>query len=165
MNTTMTNNRPRRELRFDSFDEVVRDVEQLHAKGYDKAGNWDLAQVCGHLTKWLSYPLDGFPKPGCFIGTMLWLMKITVGRGMKKKILATGKFKEGGPTMPESVTPAGGDEAAAVSKLKETIERFKNHTGEVHASPLFGPMDKEELSRLHLIHCAHHLSFLIPKQN
>ena len=39
----------RRELRFDSLDEVVRDAEHLLAVGYDRAGNWDLAQCCGHL--------------------------------------------------------------------------------------------------------------------
>lgn len=155
----------RRETRFANFDEVVRDVEALHAKGYEKAGNWDLAQVCGHLTKWLSYPLDGFPRSGCFIGTMLWMMRITVGKGIKKKILTTGKFKEGGPTAPDSIVASGGNESAAVMKFKEIIERFKNHTGEIHLSPLFGKMSRDELLRLHLIHCAHHLSFLTPKAN
>ena len=32
-------------------------------------------------------------------------------------------------------------------------------------SPLFGKMSRDELTRLHLIHCAHHLSFLTPKAN
>jgi uncharacterized protein DUF1569 len=154
----------RRELVFNSFDDVVRDVENLRSRGCEKAGNWDLAQVCGHLTKWLSYPLDGFPRAGCFIGSMLWLMRITVGKGMKRKILTTGRFKEGGPTMPESVPASGQDEAAAVVQLKETIDRFKKHTGEFHPSPLFGRMDRDETTRMHLIHCAHHLSFLTPKQ-
>jgi Protein of unknown function (DUF1569) len=159
----MANSLHRRELSFRDFDDIVRDVETLHAKDYEKAGNWDLAQVCGHLAKWLSYPLDGFPKSGCFIGTMLWMMRITVGKGIKKKILTTGKFKEGGPTVPDSLVASGSDETAAVAKLKEMIERFKSHTGEIHPSPLFGKMSRDELTRLHLIHCAHHLSFLAPK--
>jgi hypothetical protein len=161
----MAHNLQRSDLSFRDLDDVVRDAENLHSKGYDKAGNWDLAQVCGHMAKWLSFPIEGFPRPGCFVGTMLWLMKITVGKGIKKKILTTGKFKEGGPTMPESVPAPGGDEAAAVAKLKETVERFKSYTGELHPSPLFGPTNREELTRLHLIHCAHHLSFLTPKAN
>lgn len=161
----MGNSVNRRELIFNSLDDVVRDAENLHAKGYEKAGNWDLAQACGHLTKWLSYPLDGFPKPGCMVGTMLWLMRMTVGKSIKRKILATGKFKEGGPTIPESVSASGEDEAAAAAKLKDAIARFKNYTGALHPSPLFGAMPKEELARLHAIHCAHHLSFLVPKAN
>lgn len=50
----------RRELKFLDFDNVIRDVEQLQARGYSRAGNWNLAQVCGHLADWMSYPLDGF---------------------------------------------------------------------------------------------------------
>ena len=52
----------RRPLKFDSLDAVVRDAENLLASGYDRAGNWDLAQVCGHLAEWLRFPMDGFPK-------------------------------------------------------------------------------------------------------
>lgn len=161
----MTNNRQRRELRFANFDEVIRDAEQLHANGYEKVGNWNLAQTCGHLANWITYPIDGFPPAGCMIGTMLWLIRNTIGKGMKKKILATGGFKEQRPTIPDSVPASGGDEAVAVAKLKEAIERFKSHNGPIHPSPIFGAMDKEEMGRLQAIHAAHHLSFLIPKAN
>lgn len=155
----------RRDLVFRSLDDISHDAESLLISGYDKAGGWDLGQVCGHLTKWLSYPMDGFPNPGCFLGCVLWLMRIAVGKRIKKKILATGRFKVDGPTMPDSLIGAGSDEVAAVAKLKETVERFKKHPGAIHSSPLFGEMNREELTRLHLIHCAHHLSFLIPTRN
>lgn len=155
----------RRDLVLRSLDDMIRDVETLLTAGYDKVGKWDLGQVCGHIAKWLSYPIDGFPKPGCFLGSVLWLIRITVGKRIKKKILATGRFRDGGPTMPDSLVGAGADEVAAVAKLKETVERFKRHTGAIHPSPLFGKMNREELTRLHLIHCAHHLSFLIPTRN
>jgi hypothetical protein len=38
-----------------------------------------------------------------------------------------------------------------------------NHAGPFRESPLFGMVDKETLVRLHRIHTAHHLSFLVPK--
>jgi hypothetical protein len=152
----------RRQLAFQNLDEVVADVENLRAKGYTKAGNWDLAQVCGHLSEWMRFPLDGFPKPGCLIGGMLWMMKITVGKGWKRKILRTGQMQAGKPTMPETVPAAGGDEAAAVNRLKEIVERFKAYKGEVYPSPLFGRMSLEEATKLQLVHCGHHLSFLVP---
>ena len=75
----------RRQLVFQNLDEVAADVDNLHAKGYVKTGNWDLAQVCGHLAEWMRFPLDGFPKPGCLIGSMLWMMKATLGKGWKRK--------------------------------------------------------------------------------
>ena len=53
----------RRKLTFASLDEVAADAENLLAKGYDKAGNWDLAQVAGHVAEWMRFPIEGFPKP------------------------------------------------------------------------------------------------------
>jgi len=153
----------RRALHFDDLDEVARDVEQLQAMGYTQAGNWDLAQVCGHLADWMSFPLDGFPKTGCMVGSMLWLLQVTAGKGWKRKILETQRMEAGKPTMPQTVPPEGSDERAAVQHLKETIGRFKAHKGEVYPSPLFGTTTLEEATKLQLIHCAHHLSFLVPK--
>src|ERR1700734_1371701 len=111
----------RRQLVFQNLDEVAADVDNLHAEGYVKTGNWDLAQVCGHLAEWMRFPLDGFPKPGCLIGSMLWMMKATLGKGWKGKIPSTGQMPAGKPTMPETVPPGGGDEAAAVKRLEEVV--------------------------------------------
>jgi hypothetical protein len=151
----------RRKLTFASLDEVVADAENLLAKGYDKAGNWDLAQVCSHLAEWMRFPIDGFPKVPLVLRPMFWLMRVTVGKSMRVKILKGG-FDAGGRTMPQTVAQPGGDVAAAVAKLKETAERFKAHAGPVHPSPLFGAMTKDEALQLQLKHCEHHLSFLVP---
>jgi hypothetical protein len=153
----------RRTLRFDDLDDVVREAESLRASGYHRAGAWDLAQVCTHLAEWMRFPLDGFPRPPAPIRAMLWVMKNTFGRRQLRKVLATSSMPAGGPTMPETVAAAGGDETAAVERLRQTVARFKAHTGPLHPSPLFGPLDKEAATRLQLVHCAHHLSFLVPR--
>jgi hypothetical protein len=152
----------RRKLTFASLDEVAADAEMLLARGYDRVGNWDLAQVVGHVAEWMRFPLDGFPKPPIFIQPMLWLMKVTAGKTMRDKILAEG-FAPGGRTMPKTVPPSGGNAAEAVAKLRAVVEKWKAHSGEVHPSPLFGAMTKETALQLQLRHAAHHLSFLIPK--
>jgi hypothetical protein len=152
----------RRKLSFGSLDEVVADVENLLARGYERAGNWDLAQVVGHVAEWMRYPIDGFPKPPIFIRPILWLMKVTAGKRMRDTILAEG-FTPGGRTMPQTVPPPGGDEAAAITKLKSAVASWQRHSGEVYPSPLFGAMSKETALQLQLRHAAHHLSFLIPK--
>jgi hypothetical protein len=153
----------RRALRFSSLDEVVRDAENLQAKGYDRAGNWDLAQVCTHLTEWMRFPMDGFPRPPLPVRMALWMMRVTIGKAALRKTLDSGTMRAGGPTMPVTVSGPGGDATAAVAKLKETAARFQAHTGPIHPSPLFGAMDKDTATRLQLVHCAHHLSFLVPK--
>jgi hypothetical protein len=151
----------RRKLSFASLDDVVRDAESLLAKGYDKAGNWDLAQVCGHLTEWMRFPIEGFPKLPLLLRPMFWLVRVTIGKKVRKKIVAQG-FSAGSRTMPQTVPQAGGDAVAAVAKLKEVAGRFAAHTGPILPSPLFGAMNKDEALQLQLKHCEHHLSFLIP---
>jgi hypothetical protein len=153
----------RRQLRFEDLDEVVRDVEQLQTKGYTKAGNWDLAQVCDHLTDWMRYPVDGYPRSGCIIGTVLWLIKLTKGKKIVRSILSSGTMRAGGHTMPDTVHAPGGEESQAVERLRQTAQRFKAHGGDFRPSPLFGFLTRDEATKLQLIHCAHHLSFLIPK--
>ena len=152
----------RGEAQLPSLDEVVADAENLLAKGYDRAGNWDLAQVAGHLANWLSYPVEGFPKVPIVIRPMLWMMRVTSGRRMRDKILAGG-FTAGGRTVPETVPAAGGDAAEAVARLRRAAEQLKNHAGPIVPSPLFGAMTKDVAVRLQLRHCEHHLSFLVPK--
>ena len=154
----------RRNLTFASLDCIVMDAENLLAHGYDRAGNWDLAQCCGHLTEWMRFPLNGYPKVPLLLRPLMWAMRATLGKSMRNKVLSTGKFDTGGRTLNETVPPPGGDDAGAVAKLRETVERFKASTGPYHASPLFGHMTRDEWVRLNLAHTAHHLSFLIPRE-
>jgi hypothetical protein len=153
----------RRELSFATLDDVVRDAETLLAKGYDRVGKWDLAQCCGHLAAWFRYQLDGFPKPPLVLRPVFWLVRNTAGKWMARKMLTGGTMKEGMQTIPQSVPAPGGDAAAAVADLRATIERWKAHTGELYPSPLFGSMPRDQWVKGHLIHCAHHLSFLRPR--
>lgn len=152
----------RRKLTFAALNDAVADAENLLAVGYEKAGNWDLAQVCGHLSEWLRFPIDGFPKMPLLLRPVFWLFRITIGRAKRLKYTAEG-MPAGKPTVPQTVPAAGGSDAAAVAKLKETAERFEAHAGAIHPSPLFGPMTKDEARELQLRHLAHHLSFLVPK--
>jgi hypothetical protein len=151
-------------LNFSDLNAVVRDAEALAAGGYEKAGNWDLAQVCGHLAEWMRYPMDGFPKAPLPVRAILWVMRHTVGPRMLRRFFAERAMPSGGRTMPETVPPPGGDEAAAVERLRQVAERFQAYTGPLHPSPLFGALDRDAATQLQLIHCAHHLSFLIPKK-
>ena len=154
---------PRRSLDFRDFDAVIRDVESLAAGGYDRAGRWDLAQVCGHLAEWMSFPLDGFPRPPWPIRLMLGALRKTIGRRALRTILERRSMRSGIATLRATVPAPGGDEAAAVERLRQVIARFRAHTGPFHASPLFGAWDREAATHVQLIHCAHHLGFLIPR--
>jgi len=159
----MNDKKERRRLTLPNLDAVLADIENLRSKGYDRVGNWNLAQVCGHMAEWIRFPMDGFPKAGCAMGAVLGLMRMTIGAHLRKKILRTGKLPANGPTLKETVPPSDLDEATAVQRLTAEIERFKPYTGDLHPSPLLGRMDKQTWERIQVVHCAHHLSFLIPR--
>jgi hypothetical protein len=151
----------RRDLRFADLAEVLRDAEALHSVGHvQAAGRWNLAQVCGHLADWLSFPLDGFPRQPVGVRLLLWLLRHTIGPRELRRLLATGRMSAGRPTLRETVPPPGGDEAAALERLARAVARFEAHTGPLHPSPLFGELSREQWRQLQLIHCGHHLSFL-----
>lgn len=152
----------RRTLKFATLDDVILNAENLRANGYDKLGHWDLSQICLHLADWMTYPVAGFPRAPLPIRMMLWMIRATIGKAMYRKYVAEG-MPSGKPTMPQSIHEAGTDSTAAIAKLNEAVERFKAFDGTLHPSPLFGALNKDEALRLQLAHCAHHLSFLIPK--
>lgn len=53
----------------------------------------------------------------------------------------------------------------AFSKLAATIERVGSYREPLHPSPLFGPLSRDKHLGLQLVHAAHHLSFLRPKDS
>ena len=152
----------RRQLSFASLDDAVRDAEHLLAVGYDRAGNWDLAQVCDHLANWLTYPVAGFPKAPLPLRIVMAGVRKTMGRRLLAKFLRDG-MRPNSPTLPQSVAAPGGDPAAAVGRLRDAAKRFEGHAGEYGPSPLFGKLTRDEALTVQLRHAAHHLSFLVPR--
>ena len=155
----------RRQLEFASLDEAVRDAEHLRSQGYERVGNWDLATCCHHLAVLMDYPIDGFPKFSFPLNIACWILKNTIAPSRLRKILDSGVWPEGTPTDKRTVlTLAVGNEEVAVLRLRESAERLLSYDGPLQSSPLFGMLDKESLLKLHRIHTAHHLSFLIPNE-
>ncbi|WP_165075902.1 DUF1569 domain-containing protein [Paludisphaera rhizosphaerae] len=152
----------RRRLKFQDLQDAVREAEALHAGGYRRLGKWDLSQVCGHLADWLTFPVDGFPKPPTALRAVMFVVRNTVAPAMLRKTLATGEMPGGAPTMPATVPSPGGDEAEALARFRRAVERFQAHEGDYLPSPLFGQASREDANRMQIIHCAHHLGYLIP---
>lgn len=141
----------------------MADVHALQDAGYVSNGNWTLGQACGHLADWVRFPMDGFPKAPLPIKAMMWVMKHTIGPGMKRKIMSEG-FKGGMMMVPETVPkPDQMTDQQGVNKLQETVNRVMAYQGELQPSPLFGPMDKETLIKVSLLHAELHLGYLEPK--
>ncbi len=151
------------QLEFSSLEEVIQRLERLHRDGYRSLGKWNLAQVCEHLSDWMVFMIDGYPKAPLPVNLMMWGMRVSVGKSLLRKILTTGKMAAGGPTMQQTVHAADGlKDEASLQRLKETAQRLASYRGTYAASPLFGPLSAEDGLKLQLVHCAHHLRFLEP---
>jgi hypothetical protein len=85
----------RRRLQLPDLNAAVAQAETLAAVGYDRAGLWDLAQVCGHLADWLRYPVEGFPTAPLPLRPVVWLLRTTMGR----------RWRDGGDGRPFASAP------------------------------------------------------------
>ena len=54
-------------------------------------------------------------------------------------------------------------DTASVAKLQQVVERYQKFAGPLCPSPMAGKLTRDEWTRLHLVHAAHHLSFLRPR--
>lgn len=147
----------RRVLRYGTFGDWRSDIARLRNGPYARVGAWSLGQMCDHLDRVISMSLDGFPfrVPWYFRAAGVVMKRVTLWRNTMP---AGVKGPE--PMMP-TVT-ADADEQVCVDRLLVTLDRYEQHTGPLHPSPLFGRLTREEWDRIHLIHAAHHFSFLIP---
>jgi hypothetical protein len=145
----------RRELRFDSFDEVMPDVERL-LEGHTTVGGWSLGQICRHLStvarRVVDMPASTPADPS------QW-----VGEGRKRQVFETGRLPEGLPGPPEIMPPEGLDGRVEAEGLRLALAHFLASPGPAIPHRLFGPLSREEWHRVQLIHLAHHLSFAVPK--
>jgi hypothetical protein len=145
----------RRSLSFASLEHVLPDVDRLLA-GHITIGSWSLGQICDHLARSITYSLEGFPVRAP------WLIRKTLGPLILRRILRSGRFLEGmkapGPFQPKPVADAR-DEAEA---LRAAIRRFASHEGPLAEHPFAGTVPRSVWERFHCIHCAHHLSFVVP---
>ncbi|ODT98350.1 MAG: hypothetical protein ABS79_06030 [Planctomycetes bacterium SCN 63-9] len=145
----------RRTLRFASLDEIMPEVESLVGRNRT-VGNWSFAQICNHLAavarRTVDMPASTPVDPNLFLG-----------EEKKKAAFESGLIPEGLPA-PEGVEPASvGDEPTEVEGLRQALTHYKASPGPVMTHRFFGPLTKAEWDRLQCMHCAHHLSFVIPE--
>jgi Protein of unknown function (DUF1569) len=153
----------RRTLDFRDFPAVIADAEMLLAKGYDKVGNWSLGQCTGHLANWLEYQMTGFPPLPLLLKPVFFVVRNTLANKIMRDVVAKRSMSAGSSTAPTSIPPEDVSDAAEVNRLKANYDRWDAYTGKFVSSPLFGEQTRDDWRQLHLVHAAHHLSFLLPK--
>src|SRR5690242_16155661 len=111
----------RRTLDFRDFDAVLADVDALARGGCERAGNWNLGQVCDHLAKVMAESLDGFTFKIPFL--LRWLPPLMRG-WYKKKIFGSRTFPA--VSAPGAFAPASApDEAEALARFRREVARVR----------------------------------------
>lgn len=144
----------RRTLAFQSFDEVMPDVERL-LEGHATVGSWSLAQICKHLATVLRRVVD-LPASTPSDPSQ-W-----VSAEEKRKVFESGQIPEGLPMPAEQLPAEAGTAEQEAEGLRQALAHFQASPGPVIPHRLFGPLTRAEWERLQRIHLAHHLSFAIP---
>jgi hypothetical protein len=147
----------RRALDFRTLDEAVAELDRLHKAGYEKGGNWDLAQICNHAAIFVRGSMDGFTGP-----PPPWYLRL-IAPFFVRRMIKTRRMP-GGVKLPPHLLPAPAlEESHEVEELKALLRRFETWKQPLHKAPFGGHSDYETWKQLHLVHCAHHLSFLHPR--
>jgi len=148
----------RRQLHYDSLDDLLADAEKLSAGDVDvqMMGNWSLGQILTHLGKAFETSIDG--NAFMLAAPVRWVMRPLLKRKFLTKPLPSGfKVPRSVPALQPDATPA----AEGLSVLKHAIERLKNESHrEVH--PVIGRLTVDEWNQFHLRHAEMHMSFAVP---
>lgn len=147
----------RRELSFAKMDEIMPEVDRLIDRGYTTVGNWSLAQVCHHLSSSILWSMEGYPV------AVPWIFRATLGKFFKKLILGSGKMRAGIKVPAAMIPKPDLDLRAEAESLRGAIQVYQSHPDQRVPNPMFGKLTSDEGDRLHCIHAAHHLSFVLPK--
>jgi hypothetical protein len=147
----------RRTLRYHDYDDVLRDAESLLSSGYDRAGNWGLGHAAHHLATIMEMSLDGFPS------LFPWPVRLAARWLVLGRVLRHRVFRRRVPAPSFARPPDDAEDRAGVDRLRAVTERLERHTGPMQPSPVFGTLTPEQWREVHLWHCEHHLSFLLPR--
>jgi hypothetical protein len=144
----------RRTLHFRDCADVLADARRLQRTPHRPVGNWTLAQACKHLADTFHASMNGIP-----LGKGR-LRRFFLGRKILDWTLRNGI--PSGVTVDEKLTPPSGcDVETSLRELDAAIARYQAHRGGLKPHPIFGRLNRADWDRLHLFHCAHHLSFLV----
>jgi hypothetical protein len=147
----------RRKPHFADYTAVLPDAEALLATGYDRVGNWSLGQAATHLAIMAERARGGFPW---YLPWPLYLPPRWFGL---PSVLRRETFtvRISGPKF--AVPPADADDRAGVEQLRAALAALDGPAEKFFASPIFGPLTREQWRQVTLWHCEHHFSFLIPR--
>jgi hypothetical protein len=147
----------KRRLEFQTGDEVVADIQRLLSGGYTRTKNWNLTQICEHLTATMVGEMEG-------LGFRLpWVLRATAGKLFTNWILRTRKMP-GVPTLPSLQPKSASDveDETIIQNCVTAIRQSESFTGSLDDYPFVDNLLHDQWRQFMWIHASHHLGFLVP---
>ncbi len=142
----------RRTLKFNSCADALAEIRLLR-RGYAKSGKWTLPQMGTHLSELMELMKDEPPADDL----ALTEKQAASQAHFLEPLLAGGPMPQGGQNNPPA--DAGDDQ---IDRLQANFAKLDACPNDHVTSDALGPMPLEKWRRLHLLHAAHHLGFLVP---
>ena len=149
----------RRQVHYDSFDDLLADAERLASGDVQTVGNWTLGQIFQHLAQSMHSSIDGMNMKFPWLMKKIFLLFTNKDKMLKQTMNPGFKIPKKGE---EQFNPASGvstDEGLA--SLRAAIERCKAEESRAE-HPAFGEVTREEWDTFQLRHAELHMSFAIP---
>ena len=146
----------KRKLNFENADQVIKDIESLRSAGYQQLKNWNLTQICDHLTRVMVGEMDG-------LGFRLpWILRRTVGVMMTNHVLKKRRMPTV-PTLPSmKPEPQTHDSEEVINACVAAVRRTESFAGSLADYPFVDGLTHDQWRQFMWIHAAHHLGYLIP---
>lgn len=147
----------RREVRYESFDDLLQDAERLASGEVTTAGNWSFGQILEHLARAFHMTIDGanfgLPSP------VQWALRTF----MMKRFLRDGITP--GFTIPKNarttLLPAPVETEDGLRQLRDAVSRLKQES-QRSINPVLGKITPDQSDTFQLRHAEMHMSFVKP---
>ena len=147
----------RRDLHYNSYDDLLEDIRQLAETPHHTVGNWSLAQIVEHLSKAAAIQVDGAPFK------LPWPTGLLMRTFMKKRFLTKplpSGFKIPQKHSDQFVPADDTDLSQAIEHLESEIARCQE-TIQCAPHPVLGNLTSAEWEQFNLRHAEMHMSFVV----
>jgi hypothetical protein len=157
MNVNTAKVQGRREVHYESYQDLLAEAEQLLGGDVRTLGNWSLGQVLKHLAETMHASIDGAPY-------RVGLLRRLVGSCLLRDRFLNHGMSPGFQlpvSAQETLVPAPTSGEEGLAALRRAIYRLRAETDRA-PHPIIGALSAEEWDRCHLRHAELHMSFLLP---
>jgi hypothetical protein len=145
----------RREVHYESLDEVLAEAETFASENVKQLGNWSPGQIYEHLARSMNSSSDGFssimPAP------VRWMLTLLMKKKFLTKTIPAGFKSPAEYTAEDSISAEDG-----LAALRHAIQRQKDESKRA-PHPGFGKITNDEWNQFNLRHAEMHMSFLVPE--